>query len=109
MDGKIRQVGNYSCGIPRFEVDIFLEYDEEYPLKDGERVASKLKIGDEQFISGIRYKEHLGPCMCPDLIDVYNQTKMRLADVLIKNGFAKNEEIKLEYDKILNKITIKKL
>ena len=108
MEGVIRSPRNYSGGQPVFEIDIFLEYDDEFPLKDGERIASKLKIGSEEYISGIRYKENVGPWMCPDLRNIYN-SNVKLSEVLLKNGFTKNEKIKLEYDKMLNAITIRKL
>lgn len=108
MKGIIRQNRNYSDGYPAFEIDIYLDYEDEYPIKHGKRISSKLNIGKESFISGIRHKDNLVPWMSPDLIDIHNEKKVQLSEILIKNGYKKNDRIKIKFDKLKNKLTIKK-
>lgn len=109
MKGIIRSNRNYTDGQPAFEIDIFLEYEGEFPLRHGERIASKFKIGTEEFISGIRFTEHAGAWMCPDLNNVYHGTKVRLSEILLKHGYTKNENVRLEYDNNKNEIIINKV
>ncbi len=108
MKGVIRNNRNYSDGVPAFEIDVYLDDENEFPLKVDERVPVKLKIVSEEFVAGIRYTENAGAWMSPDTYNNRNE-KIRLSEILLKHGFKKNESIKLEYDKTRNEITIKKI
>lgn len=106
MKGVIRHIDNYSDGQPRFEINIQLEKENEFPIKIGQRVSTILNIGHENFIAGVRCTNNLGPWMCPNLTDVYHKSKIRLSEVLLKNGFTKNKRVKLEYGNSRNKIAL---
>lgn len=107
MMGIIRNNRDYKDGTPAFEIDI-LDEKNDYPFKQNKRISSKLFIGKDEFICGMRNTHGAGSWMCPDLRDKNDQTKVRLSEVLMKNGYKKNDPIKLNYDRTKNELTIEK-
>jgi len=105
MTGIIRNNRNYKDGTPAFEIDI-IDEKEEYLFKHKQRKSSKLFIGKEEFNCGMRFTHKAGAWMCPDLRDKNDQSKVRLSEVLMKNGYKKNQRIKINFEKSKNELTI---
>ena len=98
MIGKISSPGNYADGTPRFEIGIFPDESLSNIIHHGVRNEIKLKIGPMIYTAGINSTETSGMWIAPDIYDYSGVCeKIRLSEVLIKNGFKKNDEIELLY------------
>lgn len=99
MKGKISSPGNYADGTPRFEIGIYPDETFSKEIHNGVRNEIKLKIGPLIYNAGINSTENAGMWIAPDIYDTTgNLYRFRLTEVLIKNGFKKNQEIELVYD-----------
>ena len=107
MIGIIRNNRHYKDGTPAFEIDI-IDGKKDYPFKHKKRISSKLFIGKDEFICGMRYTHKAGSWMCPDLRDKNNQAKIRLSQVLMKNNYKKNDRININFNKLKNELSIDK-
>lgn len=108
MEGTIRFVGNYTDGKERFE--IWLRHTEGFPIVYNQRLAYNIKIGTSQYLAGIRFTERFGGWICPDLRDLKNSSKkIRLSEILLSNGFKRNEPVNIKVDQSNKEITIQKL
>ena len=106
MTGIIRNNRNYSDGKPSFEIDL---YQNTFPVIHKKRVVCNLKINDKTYLAGVRHLTHTGPWISPYLNDLKSGEKLRLSEILIKNGFRKNEHINLNYEKASNTLIIQKI
>lgn len=103
--GKIRSVGYYSDGVDIFEIGIAEPKD--LPVQAGKRLEYYIKIGNNSFKAGIRYTEKAGTWVSPDLYDIDGlNKKVRLSDILLSNGFDKNQKVNLQIDLQTKEITI---
>ncbi|RYE56752.1 MAG: hypothetical protein EOP48_07330 [Sphingobacteriales bacterium] len=108
MKGAIRFISNYSDGKGRFEIPI--SDATGFPIVYSERLDYVFRIGYSFFKGGIRFTEKAGGWVCPDLYELdppFN--KAYLSDVLLKNGFQKNEPVDLFLDEKDKEITIRKI
>lgn len=95
--GAIRCPGYYADGEESFE--IWLSDSGQFPLVSNQRSEYILRTPQGQFICGIRFTERNGGWVCPDLHEVSLQKrKVRLSNILKKNGFQRNEKVKLFLD-----------
>lgn len=107
MEGAVRFVGNYSDGKERFE--IWLKHFQDFPIVYNQRLNYKIKIGDFVFLAGLRFTEKFGGWICPDLRDLTNSKKIRLSEILLSNGFKRNEPVNIKVNQTNKEITIQKL
>jgi|GEM_PF-4650314 len=99
MRGIIRNNRNYNDGYPAFEIDIYLDKEKEFRVAHKKRVVYNLQVNNKNYLASIRHLKHLGTWMSPYLNDLRTGERIRLSEILIKNGFMKNENINLKYDK----------
>jgi hypothetical protein len=94
MFGIIRSPGNYSDGQKSFEIVLYFEDDEKFPIIFNVRINHTLTIGESQYIGGVRSTEKSGSWISPDIYNLNNPSqRLRLSEVLLKNGFKINEEV----------------
>ena len=110
MHGVIRSSGNYADNQERFEIWICLEEHEVFPFVMNERLSCLLIINFENYICGVRSTPDSGSWISPDLRGPNKpEMKCRLSEVLIKNGFNKNELVELQFDSSKKEFVINKL
>ena len=97
-DGIIRSPGIYSDKVDRYEISLYIDDNENFPVVLNQRVNYTLTIGTEQFIGGVRSTETSGSWISPDIYDVTNPSqRLRLSEVLLRHGFVKNEEVRIVF------------
>jgi hypothetical protein len=110
MTGKITSPGKYSDGTPRFEVGVYLEDDSSLPYTHHQRLSFSLRIGQQIFICGLNSTEASGCWIAPDIYDFHNPNKkLRLAEVLLEEGYNKNEKVQVDYLPDSKEIRISKI
>lgn len=103
MKGKIVSPGYYSDKTIRLEIGI---YDNSLPHRYGERLNYTLRVNEQTFTCGVNSTEQSGIWIGPDLYDIQTNDKIRLSEVLMENGFSKNEEIEINYTPGSNELEI---
>ncbi|MGZ8516885.1 MAG: hypothetical protein ACXWWD_06020 [Chitinophagaceae bacterium] len=108
MKGVIRFISYYSDGKERFEIPI--SDADKFPIIYNQRFEYIFRVGYSFYKGGIRFTEKNGGWICPDLYELdVPFKKVHLSDVLLKNGFQKNEPVNLIVDENAKEIIIRKI
>ena len=97
--GNVRGLSQfYTDGLERMEIWINKRQADPLPYQDNTRIPITLKIGNEEYEAGLRTTPNMPVVwISPDLRDNRGK-KISLAQVIINNGFTKNQRIYLEVD-----------
>jgi hypothetical protein len=109
IDATIGGLGNkYKDGIESFEIRINRKYETSLPCENGKRININLKINSTIYLAGLRVTlKGKNILISPDLLNSDNED-VRLVDLMLKNGYRKNEKIILKYYHDKNLFAVKK-
>lgn len=107
FSGTIRFINNYSDGSERWEIPV--KDPDGFSYVDGKPFITPIRIGQEDFLCTVRFTKRNGCWICAYLFEVNNsKTKIRLSEILLKNGFQKNERVILKLQNERNRIKLQK-
>lgn len=95
IKGKVRGLSLfYSDGTERVEIWINKKYKNSLPAKNNQRIPVKLLFGSESYNAGLRMTPKCSVVwVCPNL--KLNGSKVRLADIMERWGFQKNDTLEV--------------
>lgn len=95
IKGKVSGLSQYySDGTERLEVWINKKYEDLLPAKDNQRVSIRLIFAGQSYDAGLRMTPRCSAIwICPNL--KLNGSKVRLADIMERWGFQKNDTLEI--------------
>lgn len=106
IEAKVIGLGTkYKDGVERIEIHINKKYENILPCVNSKRINIFLKLDKIIYTAGLRVTEQNAIIwICPDLKDL-EYKKVRLVDLILSNGFNKNDKIVMDFnpaEKIFN-------
>lgn len=104
IEGKIRSTASKN-GKARWEITINGEFMDSVPYEDGKAVPIVLELGSEQWSAKLRstttMRQKYNRVWISESVRSAYGGSMNLADILVGDGFTKNQTIRLQIDEAI--------